>query len=126
LLRVGNRGGLFGSPPISNRSALDYNRRIEARPNMDAYRRVYQALDLALATSERAVAPGTEAAVQAAIAELRAQNGPPEAVATLQEISVDLVRLNRALHAGDRQECQIRRARLEAVKNQWMLSAPLH
>jgi uncharacterized protein (UPF0264 family) len=93
---------------------------------MDAYSRVYQALDLALASSERAVAPGTEAAVQAAIAEMRAQNGPPEVVATLQEISVDLVRLNCALHAGDRQECQIRRARLEAIKNEWLRRAPLH
>ena len=47
---------------------------------MNAYRKVYQALDAALASGERAVAPGTEAAVQAAIAELRAEGGPREAM----------------------------------------------
>jgi hypothetical protein len=93
---------------------------------MNAYRRVYQALDTALANSERAVAPGTEAAVQAAIAELRAHNGPAEAVAKLQEISVDLVRLNRALRVGDGAECRAQRARLEAIKDEWLRSAPLH
>lgn len=93
---------------------------------MNAYRRVYQALDHALANSERAVAPGTEAAVQAAIAELRAQNGPAEAVARLQEISVDLARLNGALRIGDPTECRAQRARLEAVKDEWLRHAPLH
>lgn len=93
---------------------------------MDAYRRVYQALDSALTNSERAVAPGTEAAVQAAIAEIRAQNGPPEALATLQEISVDLVRLNCALHGGDSEECRVRRERLESIKNEWLRNVPLH
>ena len=93
---------------------------------MNAYKRVYQALDAALSNSERAVAPGTEAAVQAAIAELRAQNGPVEVVAKLQELSVDLVRLNRALRVGDGAECQAQRARLQMIKDEWLRSAPLH
>ena len=93
---------------------------------MNTYVRVYQALDLALANSERAVAPGTEAAVQAAIAELRAQNGPADAVARLQEISVDLARLNGALRVGDPGECRAQRARLAAIKDEWLRSAPLH
>jgi hypothetical protein len=93
---------------------------------MNAYRKVYEALDAALANSERAVAPGTEAAVQAAIAELRAQRGPADAVARLQAISVDLARLNGALRGGDRDECAARRARLATVKEEWLLSAPFH
>jgi hypothetical protein len=61
------------------------------------YARVYQALDAALASGERAVAPGTEAAVQSALYELRAGGGPAEAVSTLQGISVDLTQLFSAL-----------------------------
>ena len=93
---------------------------------MNAYRKVYQALDAALASGERAVAPGTEAAVQAAIAELRAKGGPRDAMARLQEISVDLARLNGALREGDDQECMMQRARLAAVKDEWLKEAPLH
>ena len=93
---------------------------------MNAYRKVYQALDAALASGERAVAPGTEAAVQAAIAELRAEGGPREAMERLQEISVDLARLNGALRDGDEREWMVQRARLAAVKEEWLTSAPLH
>nr|WP_295374061.1 hypothetical protein [uncultured Sphingosinicella sp.] len=93
---------------------------------MNAYRKVYQALDSALASGERAVAPGTEAAVQAAIAELRAKGGPREAVAKLQEISVDLARLNGALRGGDSEECMLQRARLAEIKDEWLRESPLH
>lgn len=93
---------------------------------MNAYRKVYQALDVALASGERAVAPGTEAAVQAAIAELRAEGGPREAMERLQEISVDLARLNGALRDGDEREWMVQRARLAAVKEEWLKSAPLN
>ena len=93
---------------------------------MNAYTKVYQALDAALASSERAVAPGTEAAVQAAIAEIRAQGGPREAVAKLQEISVDLARLNGALRDGDDRECMTQRARLAAIKEEWLRSVPVN
>jgi hypothetical protein len=93
---------------------------------MNAYRKVYQALDAALASGERAVAPGTEAAVQAAIAELRAAGDARDALAKLQEISVDLVRLNGALREGDEEECMTQRARLAAVKDEWLKSAPLN
>lgn len=93
---------------------------------MNAYQKVYEALDAALANSDRAVAPGTEAAVQAAIAELRAQNGPADAVARLQAISVDLARLNGALRGGDPSACMEQRARLAAIKDDWLRSAPLH
>lgn len=93
---------------------------------MNAYRKVYQALDAALASGERAVAPGTEAAVQSAINELRARGGPPEAVAKLQAISVDLARLNGALRGGDTEECLTQRARLAATKDEWLKEAPLH
>lgn len=92
---------------------------------MNAYRRVYQALDAALASGGRAVAPGTEAAVQSAIAELRAQGGPREAVERLQEISVDLARLNGALRDGDDRQCMMQRARLAAVKDEWLREAPI-
>lgn len=91
----------------------------------EAYARVYQALDVALASGERAVAPGTEAAVQAAIAELRASNGPAEAVARLEAISVDLTRLRSALRAGDDAEYQSQRARLSAITEEWLRNAPL-
>lgn len=93
---------------------------------MNAYKKVYQALDTALASGERAVAPGTEAAVQAAIAELRARGGPREVVAKLQEISVDLARLNGALRGGDSEECMLQRARLAEIKENWLREAPLH
>lgn len=93
---------------------------------MNAYVRVYQALDVALTNSERAVAPGTEAAVQAAIAELRAQNGPADAVARLEELSVDLARLNGALRIGDPVECLVHRQRLAAIKDEWLRVAPLN
>jgi len=93
---------------------------------MNAYQRVYQALDAALTNSERAVAPGTEAAVQAAIAELRASNGSPDAVARLQAISVDLARLNGALRIGDGAACQAQRARLAAIKDEWLRITALH
>jgi hypothetical protein len=93
---------------------------------MNAYTKVYQALDTALASGERAVAPGTEAAVQSAIAELRARGGPREAVAKLQEISVDLARLNGALRGGDEEECLVQRARLAQIKDSWLREAPLH
>lgn len=93
---------------------------------MNAYKKVYQALDTALASGERAVAPGTEAAVQAAIAELRARGGPREVVAKLQEISVDLARLNGALRGGDSEECMLQRARLAEIKDNWLREAPLH
>ena len=118
---------------IHNGSSLLYHSRLEPRlrhdakrHRMNAYRKVYQALDAALASGERAVAPGTEAAVQAAIAELRARGGPPEAMARLQEISVDLARLNGALREGDDHECMTQRARLAAVKDEWLRQAPLN
>jgi hypothetical protein len=98
----------------------------ETRPVMDAYKRVYEALDVALASGERAVAPGTEATVQTALAELRAHNGPAEAVARLEAISVDLALLNSALRTGNPDECLVRRARLTAIKDEWLRSAPLH
>ena len=93
---------------------------------MNAYTKVYQALDAALAGGGRAVAPGTEAAVQAAIAEFRAQGGSQDAVAKLQEISVDLARLNGALREGDDRECMIQRARIAAIKEEWLRSAPVN
>ena len=93
---------------------------------MNAYTKVYQALDAALACGERAVAPGTEAAVQAAIAELRARGGDRDAVAKLQEISVDLARLNGALREGDDHECMTQRARLAAIKDEWLKTAPVN
>ena len=90
------------------------------------YARVYQALDAALATGDRAVAPGTEAAVQAALYELRAGGGPAEAVSALQTISVDLTQLFSALRRGDAPEYHARRARLAAIKEEWLRLAPLH
>lgn len=93
---------------------------------MNAYVRVYQALDLALSNSERAVAPGTEAAVQAALAELRAQDGATDAIETLQQLSVDLARLNGALRVGDSAECRAQRARLAEIKDEWLRVAPLN
>lgn len=50
------------------------------------YARVYEALDTALATGDRAVAPGTEATVQAALYEIRNGGGPAEAVAALSTL----------------------------------------
>jgi hypothetical protein len=90
------------------------------------YARVYQALDLALAASDRAVAPGTEAAVQSALYEIRRHGGPAEAVSALQTISVDLTLLFTALRRGDAPEYQTRRARLAAIKEEWLRLAPLH
>ena len=134
MLRAGNIGAQFGSAPIHNDSSLLYQGPPEPRQRgdtrrglfMNAYRKVYQALDAALASGERAVAPGTEAAVQAAIAELRAEGGPREAMERLQEISVDLARLNGALRDGDEREWMVQRARLAAVKEEWLKSAPVH
>jgi len=99
---------------------------MKMRHDMNAYTKVYQALDAALASGGRAVAPGTEAAVQAAIAELRAKGGPREAVARLQEISVDLARLTGALRGGDTEQCMLQRARLAEIKDSWLREAPLH
>jgi hypothetical protein len=90
------------------------------------YARVYQALDAALATGDRAVAPGTEATVQAALHEIRARGGPAEAVSALQTISVDLVQLVSALRRGDVSEYHARRARLAAIKDEWLRFATLH
>ncbi|HEX8401429.1 MAG TPA: hypothetical protein VF628_06950 [Allosphingosinicella sp.] len=90
------------------------------------YARVYQALDLALASGDRAVAPGTEAAVQAALYEIRNTGGPDAAVCALQTISVDLALLFTALRRGDAPEYHARRARLAAVKEEWLRLAPLH
>jgi len=90
------------------------------------YARVYQALDAALASGERAVAPGTEAAVQSALYELRAGGGPAEAVSTLQGISVDLTQLFSALRRGDSSEYRARRERLAVIKEEWLRLAPLH
>jgi hypothetical protein len=90
------------------------------------YARVYEALDSALATGDRAMAPGTEAAVQAALYEIRSGGGPAEAVAALQTISVDLALLFTALRRGDTCEYQSRRQRLAAIKEEWLRLAPLH
>ncbi len=90
------------------------------------YARVYQALDSALATGERAVAPGTEAAVQSALYEIRRSGGSAEAVCALQRISVDLTQLFSALRRGDQGEYSARRARLAAIKEEWLRLAPLH
>jgi hypothetical protein len=90
------------------------------------YARVYHALDAALAASDRAVAPGTEAAVQSALYELRAGGGPAEALSALQSISVDLTQLVSALRRGDAHEYHARRARLAAIKEEWLRLAPMH
>jgi hypothetical protein len=90
------------------------------------YARVYEALDTALATGDRAVAPGTEAAVQAALYEIRSGGGPAEAVAALQSISVDLALLFTALRRGDASEYHARRERLAAIKEEWLRLAPMH
>jgi hypothetical protein len=90
------------------------------------YARVYQVLDVALASGERAVAPGTEAAVQSALYELRAGGGSAEALSTLQSISVDLTQLFSALRRGDTYEYSARRARLAAIKEEWLRLARLH
>jgi hypothetical protein len=98
---------------------------VSLQPNTP-YARVYQALDLALASGDRAVAPGTEAAVQSALYEIRNVGGPAEAVSTLQTISVDLALLFTALRRGDAPEYHARRARLAAIKEEWLRLAPLH
>jgi hypothetical protein len=90
------------------------------------YARVYHALDTALATGDRAVAPGTEAAVQAALYEIRRGGGSAEAVSALQTISVDLALLFTALRRGDAPEYHARRARLAAIKEEWLRLARLH
>lgn len=89
------------------------------------YHRVYQALDAALHNSDRALAPGTEAAVQAALHEIRSGGGPAEAVAALQSISVDLARLVGALRRNDAEDLLAQRARIAAVKEDWLRLAPL-
>lgn len=90
------------------------------------YARVYHALDTALAKADRAMAPGTEAAIQAALYEIRERGGPAEAVSALQTISVDLALLFTALRRGDTSEYQSRRERLAATKEDWLRLAPLH
>ncbi len=104
---------------------MSFSELVLARPDTP-YARVYLALNAALANGDRAVAPGTEATVQAALYELRAGGGPAEAVSTLQTISVDLTQLVCALRRGDTGEYRARRARLAAIKEEWLRLAPMH
>jgi hypothetical protein len=58
--------------------------------------------------------------------EIRNHGGSAEAVSALQTISVDLTLLFTALRRGDVPEYHARRARLAAIKEEWLRLAPLH
>lgn len=91
-----------------------------------AYAGVYQALDGALASGGRNLAPGADGAIQAALHQLRCAGRDHEALARLEQISLGLCRLQQSLRDGRAADCAAERAWLAELLKQWLETTPMH
>ena len=84
------------------------------------YSRVFSAVDASVTIG--ASLPGAEAAVQAALDQVRRQSRDPEAVICLESLSIGLSNLSVA---GSGARRVIALARLEALSRQWLERLPM-
>ena len=84
------------------------------------YSRVFSAVDASLTIGVSL--PGAEAAVQAALDQVRRQSRDPEAVICLESLSIGLSNLSVAGNGAGR---AIALARLDALSRQWLERLPM-
>jgi hypothetical protein len=90
----------------------------------ETYSRVYAALDATVA-SQTCLA-SSEALIQRALSEFRAQRSDPEAVQQLTDISVELQTLRAAAMRGDSRSRVLAREQLSALAERWIARLPIH
>ncbi len=84
------------------------------------YSRVFSAVDASVTIG--ASLPGAEAAVQAALDQVRRQSRDPEAVICLESLSIGLSNLSGAGNGAGR---AVALARLDALSRQWLERLPM-
>jgi hypothetical protein len=90
----------------------------------ETYSRVYAALDATVA-SQTCLA-SSEAMIQRALSEFRAQRSDPEALQQLGDISVELQSLRAAAMRGDCARRVLARKQLSAMAGRWIERLPIH
>lgn len=88
------------------------------------YARVYEALDASIAM--QTCLPRSEATVQRALGQFRAEAADLEAIEQLQAISVRLQSLKIAAMSGDAPGRVTARNALSAAAGQWLERLPIH